>query len=92
FHDLTERLALGNARRLPSLEAVLAEADVVSLHVDGRASNTDLIGARELSAMKPGALLLNLSRGHVVDVGALAQAVGSGRIGGAALDVFPQEP
>lgn len=92
FHDLTERLALGNARRLPSLEAVLAEADVVSLHVDGRASNTDLIGARELSAMKPGALLLNLSRGHVVDVGALAQAVGSGRVGGAALDVFPQEP
>jgi D-3-phosphoglycerate dehydrogenase len=92
FHDLTERLALGNARRLPSLEAVLAEADVVSLHVDGRASNTDLIGARELAAMKPGALLLNLSRGHVVDVGALAQAVGSGRIGGAALDVFPQEP
>ncbi len=92
FHDLTERLALGNARRLPSLEAVLAEADVVSLHVDGRASNADLIGARELAAMKPGALLLNLSRGHVVDVGALAQAIGSGRIGGAAVDVFPEEP
>jgi D-3-phosphoglycerate dehydrogenase len=92
FHDLTERLALGNARRLPSLEAVLAEADVVSLHVDGRASNTSLIGARELAAMKAGALLLNLSRGHVVDVGALAQAIGSGRIGGAALDVFPEEP
>jgi D-3-phosphoglycerate dehydrogenase len=92
FHDLTERLALGNARRLPSLEAVLAEADVVSLHVDGRASNTNLIGARELAAMKAGALLLNLSRGHVVDVGALAQAIGSGRIGGAALDVFPEEP
>nr|WP_125256597.1 phosphoglycerate dehydrogenase [Brevundimonas fluminis] len=92
FHDLTERLALGNARRLPSLEAVLAEADVVSLHVDGRASNTNLIGARELAAMKPGALLLNLSRGHVVDVSALAQAIGAGRIGGAALDVFPEEP
>jgi D-3-phosphoglycerate dehydrogenase len=92
FHDLTERLALGNARRLPSLEAVLAEADVISLHVDGRTSNTDLIGARALAAMKPGALLLNLSRGHVVDVGALAQAIGSGRIGGAALDVFPEEP
>ncbi|HEV2082146.1 MAG TPA: phosphoglycerate dehydrogenase [Brevundimonas sp.] len=92
FHDLTERLALGNARRLPSLEAVLAEADVVSLHVDGRSANTDLIGARELAAMKPGALLLNLSRGHVVDVGALAQAIGTGRIGGAAVDVFPEEP
>ncbi|WP_366872798.1 phosphoglycerate dehydrogenase [uncultured Brevundimonas sp.] len=92
FHDLTERLALGNARRMPSLEALLTDSDVVSLHVDGRAANANLIGAAELSRMKPGALLLNLSRGHVVDVGALAQALGSGRIGGAALDVFPDEP
>ncbi|WP_414641966.1 phosphoglycerate dehydrogenase [Brevundimonas sp.] len=92
FHDLTERLALGNARRMPSLDALLAESDVVSLHVDGRSDNTTLIGAAQLSRMKPGALLLNLSRGHVVDVGALAQALGSGRIGGAAVDVFPEEP
>lgn len=92
FHDLTERLALGNARRAASLEALLAEADVVSLHVDGRSGNTGLIGAPALAAMKPGALLLNLSRGEVVDVGALAQAVAGGRIGGAALDVFPVEP
>ena len=92
FHDLSERLALGNARRLRSLDAVLAEADVVSLHVDGRDENTALIGAAELGRMKPGALLLNLSRGHVVDVGALAQAVEGGRIGGAAVDVFPEEP
>ena len=92
FHDLTERLALGNARRMASLDSLLAESDVVSLHVDGRAENTDIIGAGQLSRMKPGALLLNLSRGHVVDVGALAQALGSGRIGGAAVDVFPEEP
>ncbi|RZJ17135.1 MAG: phosphoglycerate dehydrogenase [Brevundimonas sp.] len=92
FHDLSERLALGNARRMKSLDALLAEADVVSLHVDGRRENTAIIGAAELSRMKPGALLLNLSRGHVVDVGALAQALGSGRIGGAAVDVFPEEP
>nr|MBF0664272.1 phosphoglycerate dehydrogenase [Brevundimonas sp.] len=92
FHDLTERLALGNARRAPSLDVLLAESDVVSLHVDGRSENTALIGAAELSRMKPGAMLLNLSRGHVVDVGALAQALGSGRIGGAAIDVFPDEP
>jgi D-3-phosphoglycerate dehydrogenase len=65
---------------------------VVSLHVDGRADNAALMGAAQLSRMKPGALLLNLSRGHVVDVGALAQALGSGRIGGAAVDVFPEEP
>lgn len=92
FHDLTERLALGNARRMASLDALLAESDVVSLHVDGRSENANVIGAVQLSRMKPGALLLNLSRGHVVDVGALAQALGSGRIGGAAVDVFPQEP
>ena len=92
FHDLTERLALGNARRMPSLEALLSDADVVSLHVDGRTANTNLIGAAELARMRPGALLLNLSRGHVVEVGALAQALGSGRIGGAAIDVFPDEP
>ncbi len=92
FHDLSERMALGNARRMRSLDALLAESDVVSLHVDGRAENGGLIGAPELSQMKPGALLLNLSRGHVVDLGALAQAIGSGRIGGTALDVFPEEP
>ena len=92
FHDLAERLALGNARRLRSLDQVLAEADVVSLHVDGRAENLNLMGASQFARMKPGALLLNLSRGHVVDVGALAQALGSGRIGGAAVDVFPEEP
>ena len=92
FHDLSERLALGNARRMKTLDALLAEADVVSLHVDGRRENTNIIGAAELSRMKPGALFLNLSRGHVVDVGALAQALGAGRIGGAAIDVFPEEP
>ncbi|WP_339915186.1 phosphoglycerate dehydrogenase [uncultured Brevundimonas sp.] len=92
FHDLSERLALGNARRMRSLDALLAESDVVSLHVDGRTENAALIGAAELGRMKPGALLLNLSRGHILDVGALAQALGSGRIGGAAVDVFPEEP
>ncbi|MBB5746419.1 phosphoglycerate dehydrogenase [Brevundimonas variabilis] len=92
FHDLSERLALGNARRMRSLDALLAESDVVSLHVDGRKENENLIGAAQLSRMKTGTLLLNLSRGHVVDIGALTQAIGSGRIGGAALDVFPEEP
>lgn len=92
FHDLNERLALGNARRVRALDELLAESDVISLHVDGRADNTALIGAAEFAKMKPGVLFLNLSRGHVVDIGALAQSIGSGRIGGAALDVFPEEP
>ncbi|MNK30271.1 D-3-phosphoglycerate dehydrogenase [compost metagenome] len=92
FHDLSERLALGNARRMRSLDALLAEADVVSLHVDGRKDNADVIGAAQFAKMKPGVLFLNLSRGHVVDVDALAEAVTSGRIAGAAVDVFPEEP
>ncbi len=92
LYDLSERLALGNAKRMRSLDALLAESDVVSLHVDGRRENTNLIGAAQFQAMKPGTLFLNLSRGHVVDIGALAQAIGSGRVGGAALDVFPEEP
>lgn len=92
FHDLSERLALGNARRMRSLDALLAEADVVSLHVDGRKENTAIIGAAQFARMKPGALFLNLSRGHVVDVDALAEALKSGHLGGAAVDVFPEEP
>jgi D-3-phosphoglycerate dehydrogenase len=92
FHDLSERLALGNARRMRSLDALLNEADVVTLHVDGRKDNTNLIGAAQFKQMKEGALFLNLSRGHVVDIGALSQAIQGGRIAGAALDVFPEEP
>ncbi|MNJ36316.1 D-3-phosphoglycerate dehydrogenase [compost metagenome] len=92
FYDLSERLALGNARRMRSLDALLAEADVVTLHVDGRKENTAIIGADQFARMKPGALFLNLSRGHVVDVDALAEALKSGRLGGAAVDVFPEEP
>ena len=92
FHDLSERLALGNAKRMRSLDALLAEADVVSLHVDGRRENTNLIGAAQFQMMRPGTLFLNLSRGHVVNIGDLAQAIQGGRVGGAALDVFPEEP
>ncbi|WP_371682923.1 phosphoglycerate dehydrogenase [Brevundimonas sp. MF30-B] len=92
FHDLSERLALGNARRMRSLDALLAESDVVTLHVDGRGENAGLIGADQFARMKPGVLFLNLSRGHVVDMGALAQALGAGRVAGAAVDVFPEEP
>jgi D-3-phosphoglycerate dehydrogenase len=92
YYDLAEKLSLGNARRCRTLDELLGKADVVSLHVDGRAENRALIGARELARMKPGALLLNLSRGHVVDVPALAEALRDGRIGGAGVDVFPEEP
>ena len=92
YFDTAEKLALGNARKRRSLDELLGAVDVVSLHVDGRAENRDMIGPAEFAAMQDGALLLNLSRGHVVDIPALAEALRSGKLAGAAVDVFPEEP
>jgi D-3-phosphoglycerate dehydrogenase len=92
YHDLAEVMPLGNARRARTLGELLAKSDVVSLHVDGRRENTNLVGERELARMKPGAHLVNLSRGHIVDLDALARSLRSGHLGGAAVDVFPSEP
>ncbi|NTW39946.1 MAG: phosphoglycerate dehydrogenase [Cellulomonadaceae bacterium] len=92
FYDSAERPALGNARRLESLDELLAVADVVTLHVDGRSGNAGLFGPEQFAKMRPGALFLNLSRGFVVDYAALREQVLSGHIGGAAVDVFPHEP
>lgn len=92
FYDTAEKLALGNARRMPSLHALLKEADVVTLHVDGRPGNAGMFGAEEFTAMKPGAIFLNLSRGFLVDYASLRQQILDGRIAGAAVDVFPAEP
>lgn len=92
FFDIQERLALGNARKMKSLKDVLAWADVVTMHVDGRPQNENLIGKAEFAYMKKGSYFLNLSRGHVVRIDALTQALTSGKIAGAAIDVFPHEP
>ncbi|MDM8085812.1 phosphoglycerate dehydrogenase [Cellulomonas cellasea] len=92
FYDTSEKLALGNARRAASLDEVLEVADIVTLHVDGRGGNAGLFGAKQFAAMRPGAVFLNLSRGFVVDYSALRDAVVSGHISGAAVDVFPVEP
>ena len=92
FYDTADRLALGNAHRCESLDQLLAEADVVTLHVDGRPSNDNFFGAAEFARMRPGSLFLNLSRGFVVDYAALRKRVESGHIAGAAVDVFPVEP
>jgi D-3-phosphoglycerate dehydrogenase len=92
FYDVTDRLAHGNARRMGSLEDLLAEADVVSLHVDGRPGNAGFFGAEHFDAMKPRSLFINAARGMVVDNDALRERVLSGHIAGAALDVFPIEP
>jgi D-3-phosphoglycerate dehydrogenase len=92
FYDTAEKLALGNARRMESLDELLDAADVVTLHVDGRSGNAGLFGAEQFARMKPGAVFLNLSRGFVVDYGALRDAILSGHVAGAAVDVFPVEP
>lgn len=92
FHDVLPKLALGNARQAANLAELLAAADVLSLHVPETPQTEWMIGAREIDAMKPGAVLINASRGRVVDIEALARALRERRLGGAAIDVFPVEP
>jgi D-3-phosphoglycerate dehydrogenase len=92
FFDTADRLALGNARRCGTLDELLAECDVVTLHVDGRSTNAGIFGEDQFARMRPGSLFLNLSRGFVVDHEALARHVAEGHIAGAAVDVFPVEP
>ncbi len=92
FYDTADKLLLGNARRCVSLDELLETADIVSLHVDGRPSNSSLFGEKEFTRMRPGALFLNLSRGFVVDHEALRRHLLSGHLAGAAVDVFPDEP
>jgi D-3-phosphoglycerate dehydrogenase len=92
FYDTSNKLPLGNARQLPSLNQLLASSDVVSLHVPESATTQNLIGAAQLAQMPAGSILINASRGTVVDIDALADALQSGALGGAGIDVFPVEP
>lgn len=92
FYDTNNKLPLGNARQLPSLNQLLASSDVVSLHVPESAATQNLIGAAQLAQMPAGSILINASRGTVVDIDALADALQSGALGGAGVDVFPVEP
>jgi D-3-phosphoglycerate dehydrogenase len=92
YYDVVEKLALGNARRCRTLAELLKRSDIVTLHVDGRSANRNLISAKEFAMMKKGGIFLNLSRGHVVDIEALAAALKSEKLAGAAIDVFPYEP
>ncbi|QAY62324.1 phosphoglycerate dehydrogenase [Xylanimonas allomyrinae] len=92
FYDVQEKLSLGNARRVRSIEELLEVADAVTIHVDGRPGNAGFFGSDLFERMRPGAIFLNLSRGFVVDVEALRAAIESGHLAGAAVDVFPTEP
>ena len=92
FYDISDKLALGNAKKCSSLEELLALSDVVTLHVDEREINKHLIDTDAFERMKDGVVLLNLSRGHIINLEALVKNLKSGKVKGAAIDVFPNEP
>lgn len=92
FHDIDAKLAMGNARAVASLDELLERSDVVTLHVPETPATKMMFGAEQLAKMRKGAMLINASRGSVVDIEALAESLKSGHLAGAAVDVFPVEP
>ena len=92
YHDIATKLPLGNAKQIRELKELLKQSDIVTLHVPSDATTRNIINAETLRSMRKGAILINHSRGDVVDLDALKKAVVSGKIGGAAIDVYPEEP
>ena len=92
FFDVVNKLPLGNAHQIASLKQLLNNADVVSLHVPENPATQNMMAGAQLAEMKPGSILINASRGTVVDIDALAEQLENGKLGGAAIDVFPVEP
>lgn len=92
YYDVDDKLALGNAIKCNTLENLLNVSDVVTLHIDDNKANKNFIGEREINQMRDGAIFVNLARGFVVDIKALANALKSGKLSGAAIDVYPEEP
>lgn len=92
YYDILDKLSIGNAKKCKSLNELLRQSDIVSLHVDGRDSNTNLISHNEFDLMKEKSILINYSRGNIVDVDALIKNIKNKKLMGAALDVFPEEP
>jgi D-3-phosphoglycerate dehydrogenase len=92
YYDVEEKLPMGNVTKCNSLKDLLETVDIITLHVDGRKENKNLIGEKEFAYMKEKVIFLNLSRGHVVEIEALKKNIKSGKIMGAGIDVYPQEP
>lgn len=92
YYDVVDKLTIGNATRVSTLQELLRSADIITIHVDGNPANTNLIDEEEFELMNDGVILLNLSRGHVVNIEALAGNIKNGKVAGAAIDVFPNEP
>ncbi|MUH96960.1 phosphoglycerate dehydrogenase [Aliivibrio fischeri] len=92
YYDIENKLSLGNATQIPTMSELLNKCDVISLHVPETAGTKDMMGAEEFARMKPGAIFINAARGTVVKIQELCDALESGHLGGAAVDVFPVEP
>ena len=92
YYDIVDKLSIGNAKKYETLESLLKVSDIISLHVDGREENTNLIGKREIELMKKDSILINYSRGNIVDTKALKENLMNNKLMGAAIDVFPKEP
>ncbi len=92
YYDVVDKLTIGNATKVATLSELLRVADIITIHVDGNTSNKNLIDDEQFELMKDGVIVLNLSRGHVVNIESLARHLKSGKVAGAAVDVFPDEP
>ena len=92
YYDVVSLMGLGTAKQVPTLEALLNAADFVTCHVPELPETKDLISKVQFDQMKQGSYLINASRGSVIDIPALINAMRSGKIAGAALDVYPSEP
>ncbi len=92
YYDISEKLPMGNAKKSYSINSLVKKCDIITVHVDGRESNKYLIDEDVFNEMKEGAIFLNLSRGKVVDLDVLAENIKSGKVFGAAIDVYPEEP
>ena len=92
YYDKKEKLSLGNAKKYNSLNQLIKASNIISIHVDGKKENTDLIDKNEFEIMKKGTILINYSRGNVINISELKKNILSGKICGTAIDVFPKEP
>ncbi|VAX34909.1 D-3-phosphoglycerate dehydrogenase [hydrothermal vent metagenome] len=92
YFDLEEKLALGNATPCQTLDDLLEVSDIITMHVDGRKENNNIMGASQFKKMRDGVIFMNLGRGHLVDITALKNSIDSGKVRGTAIDVYPKEP
>tara|TARA_Y100000031_G_C8115909_1_gene335850 strand:- start:8 stop:880 length:873 start_codon:yes stop_codon:yes gene_type:complete len=92
YYDISEKLPMGNAKKSYSISSLVKKCDIITVHIDGRESNKHIIDEDVFNEMKDGAIFLNLSRGKVVDLKALSENLKSGKLFGAAVDVYPEEP